>query len=73
MKLLSDREYDSTGGTSIFQCILGGGTATLSAKAVGASAFTVFKTFSADEIVEVNLPAGQYKCTLTGAAEVSRV
>ncbi len=71
MKLVSDREYQTTGGEVKFQCILGGGTATLSVKTPKASAFTVAKTFTADEVVIVDLPQGKYKVTLTSPAEVT--
>ncbi len=71
MKLVSDREYVSTGGEVKMQCILGGGTASLSVKTPKASAFTVAKTFSADEVVIVDLPQGKYKVALTGSAEVT--
>ena len=71
MKLVSDREYNATGGEVKMQGILNGGTAVLSVKTSKAAGFTAAKTWSADEVVIVDLPQGKYKVTLTGSAEVT--
>ncbi|MEE4292203.1 MAG: hypothetical protein V2J13_10685 [Cycloclasticus sp.] len=70
--LVSGEQYPvRSNRTAIVQCILGGGTAILEIQSAGASAFTTAKTFSADEVVKVDFPAGLFRVTLTGAAAVA--
>ncbi len=70
--LVSGEEYPvRSNRVAIMQCILGNGTATLDIRAAGSSAFTVAKTFTEDEVIMVDVPAGLFRVSLTGTAEVS--
>lgn len=71
MKIVSGREEPCSGGWTRFQAILGGGTATLSAKTSQASAMSEVIVLP-EGFTDVNLPeSGKFKVVLTGSAAVT--